>query len=267
MDRNPYRDDNGTDEPETYWRRRAITLVGGLGVLGLLVWAMSGGGGKPPAGPSTSSMSAAAYPSTPAAPAVTATAGADAAVPGLSSPSPSATSTKSLAAQGQAARKPAAAGKPASTGTAAAGTTVWRGGRCPASAVVLSLFATQSSYPKGQDPQFSLDAVNTVPGTCTLDVGPAQLQLVVRSEGRVSWDSADCAKPSEAKTTRLTRGVPVQESFTWNRSINLPGCLTLASSPRAGTYTAQAKVAPSPATSARSSSRAELPDALSFQMH
>ena len=107
---------------------------------------------------------------------------------------------------------------------------------------MLSLFATQSSYPKGQDPEFSLDAVSTVPGTCTLDVGPAQLHLVVMSQGRVIWDSADCAKPNEAKTARLTRGVPVPESFTWNRTINLPGCVTLASSPREGTYTAQAKV-------------------------
>jgi hypothetical protein len=236
MDRNSYRDDNGTDEPGTYWPRRAIALVGGLGVLGLLIWAMSGSGGKPPASPATGSrsMSAAAYPSTPASPvisatAISATAGADAAVPGLPSPSPSASGTLSPGA------KPAATSKPA-----AAGTTVLRGGRCPASAVVLSLFATRSSYPKGQDPQFSLDAVNTVPGTCTLGVGPAQLHLVVKSGGRVIWDSADCAKPNDTKTARLTRGVPVQEFVSWNRTINLPGCVTVASSPPLGTYTAQA---------------------------
>ena len=242
MDRNSYRDDNGTDEPETYWPRRAIILAGGLGVLGLLIWAMSGGGGKPPASPGTgsSSMSAAAYPSTPALPAISATAGADANVPGLSSPSPSASGTVSPGAKSQATSKPAAAGLPASAGTAAAGTTVLRGGRCPASAVVLSLFATRSSYPKGQDPQFSMDAVSTVRGTCTLGVGPAQLHLVVKSGGRVIWDSADCAKPSDTKTARLTRGVPVQESVSWNRTINLPGCVTVASSPPLGTYTAQA---------------------------
>ncbi len=105
---------------------------------------------------------------------------------------------------------------------------------------MLSLFATRSSYPKGQDPQFSLDAVSTVPGTCTLGVDPAQLHLVVKSEGRVIWDSADCAKPSGTKTARLTRGVPVQESVSWNRTINLPSCVTVASSPPLGTYTAQA---------------------------
>ena len=242
MDRNTYRDNNETDEPETYWPRRAIAVVGGLGVLGLLIWAMSGGGGKPSASPGTgsSSMSAAAYPSTPASPAVSATAGADASIPGLASPSPSASGTPSPGATSQPTSKVAAAGQTASAGTAAAGTTVLRGGRCPASAVVLSLFATRSSYPKGQDPQFSLDAVNTVPGTCTLDVDPAQLHLVVKSQGRVIWDSADCAKPSGTKTARLTRGVPVQESVSWNRVINLPSCVTVASLPPLGTYTAQA---------------------------
>ena len=237
MDRNTYRDDYGPEEPETYWRRRVIAMVAGLGVLGLLVWALSGGG-KPAGSPGTASgsTSAAAYPSTRASSSATALAGAVGAVHGLSSPSPSA------AASGRSPGvKATATKKPAGTVAAASGTIAGRGGRCPADAVVLSLFATRSSYPKGQDPQFSLDAVSTVPGTCTLDAGPAQLHLVVMLEGRIIWDSADCAKSDETKTARLTRGVPVQESFSWNRTINLPGCVTLASSPRLGTYTAQAK--------------------------
>ncbi len=70
MDRNTYRDDDDLDEPATYWWRRAVTLVAGLGVLGLVAWALSSGGGKPPGTPRTTpdsgSMSAAAYPSGPA---------------------------------------------------------------------------------------------------------------------------------------------------------------------------------------------------------
>ena len=46
MDRNAYRDDNDTDQPDAYWRRRVITLVAGLVLLGVLAWAFSGGGGK-----------------------------------------------------------------------------------------------------------------------------------------------------------------------------------------------------------------------------
>ena len=51
MDRNTYRDDDDLDEPATYWWRRAVTLVAGLGVLGLVAWALSSGGGKPPGTP------------------------------------------------------------------------------------------------------------------------------------------------------------------------------------------------------------------------
>ena len=223
-----------TDEPGTYWPRRAIALVGGLGVLGLLIWAMSGSGGKPPASPATGSrsMSAAAYPSTPASPAISATV---APPRRRGRPRPAQPEPVGLghAQPGRHAGRDQQAAPPRAP-------SVLRGGPCPASAVVLSLFATRSSYPKGQDPQFSMDAVSTARGTCTLGVGPAQLHLVVKSGGRVIWDSADCAKPNDTKTARLTRGVPVQESVSWNRTINLPGCVTVASSPPRGTYTAQA---------------------------
>ncbi len=61
------------------------------------------------------------------------------------------------------------------------------------------------------------------------------------SAGRVIWNSADCRRGGGARLSRLTRGVPVQESFTWNRTITLPGCVTLATSARPGSYAAQAR--------------------------
>jgi hypothetical protein len=39
----------------------------------------------------------------------------------------------------------------------------------------------------------------------------------------------------------LRRGVPAQESLSWNRTISLPGCVTVASSARPGTYQVQAR--------------------------
>src|SRR5579859_4348287 len=49
MGRNEYRDDEDGDDaaaPDAYWRRRAITLALGLGLLGILAWGFSGGGSK-----------------------------------------------------------------------------------------------------------------------------------------------------------------------------------------------------------------------------
>jgi hypothetical protein len=274
MDRNAYRDENGTDQPEpyrreydtdqpdTYWRRRAATLAAGLGVLGLLAWACSGGGGKP-AGSAAQNSPASGTLSAPASPGATApgqasssassAAGADAAVPGLASQgtsglpsaSPSAASGASGAGRGSA-RRGSAGTKSAGTKSGDAASTAQAGpepgGRCAPGSVVLSLFSGSRSYTGGQDPQFGVDAVSTAPGTCTFDLSPTQLHLVVMSAGRVIWDSADCARDG-TQLSRLTRGIPVQESFTWNRAITLPGCVTLASSARPGSYSAQARAA------------------------
>jgi len=276
MDRNAYRDDNGADQPrnhadqprtpadqrepypdehepypdrpDTYWRRRAATLAAGLGVLGLLTWAFSGGGGKPAPVPHNSPAAGAlSYPSVPASgsgsgsPSASDSAspagGADAAVPGLASQGtsglPSATSSPA-----SKSAKSAKSTAPARAAHVAAATEP--GGRCSPNSVVLSLFSGSRSYPSGQNPQFGVNAVSTAPGTCTFDPSPTQLHLVVMSAGRVIWDSADCARGG-TQLSKLTRGIPVQEYFTWNRAITLPGCVTLASSARPGSYQAQAR--------------------------
>jgi hypothetical protein len=273
MDRNAYRDDNGADQPrtpadqrepypdehepypdqpDTYWRRRASTLAAGLGMLGLLAWAFSGGGGKPAPVPHNSPVvgaqsAAPAYPSVPASgsgsPSASGSAspfgGADAAVPGLGSQGTSGLPSATSSPAGKSAKSTASAR--AAQAAANTATNTEPGGRCSPNSVVLSLFSGNRSYPSGQNPQFGVNAVSTAPGTCTFDVSPAQLHVVVMSAGRVIWDSADCARGGRTQLSKLTRGIPVQEYFTWNRAITLPGCVTLASSARPGSYQAQAR--------------------------
>jgi hypothetical protein len=276
-----YPDQDGTYwEPGTYWRRRAATLAAGLGVLGLLVWAFSSGGGTPashnaatsastaagtsgpmslPAGASAAAGAGAGAGASPgagagASPGTSASAGA--AVPGLARPGtsglPSATSSpaRKPAKQAKHAKpaKPAKQARRAGSGRStapASGTRTARsaepGGQCAPGSVVLSLFGGSRDYRGGQEPAFGVDVVSTAPGTCTVNLGPAQFHLVVMSAGRVIWDSADCARSDGTRLAKLTRGVPVQQSFTWNRAITLPGCVTLASSARPGSYTAQAR--------------------------
>jgi hypothetical protein len=244
MEQDAYRDeDDDTDRPDSYWRRRVIMLVAGLSLLGLFAWIFSGGGGKPPVTPAAKSSQAAGI--LPAA----AYSGA---------PTPTPTPTPTVTGSGSAGPSPSASGKPPASKSAAGKSSAKAhatssapavtsarapGGGCYPSAVVLSLFTSQSDYHKGQDPEFDLYAVSTGSGTCSFNTSPAKLHVVVMSAGRIIWDSADCTKGSASQVAWLSRGVPAQESVTWNRSISLPGCVTLASAARPGTYQVQARSA------------------------
>jgi hypothetical protein len=104
---------------------------------------------------------------------------------------------------------------------------------------VLSLFTDRSSYSRGQYPQFQVYAVSTYAGSC--EFNPGQLQVNVMSEGRIIWDSADCARGSDAHVAQLARGVPAQDALVWNRAITLPGCEVLAANARNGEYQVQAR--------------------------
>ena len=84
-------------------------------------------------------------------------------------------------------------------------------------------------------------AVSTASRACTFNLSPAELHVLVSSSGRVIWDSADCTRGQPHRRAELRRGVPVQESLSWNRAISLPGCVTVASSARPGTYQVQAR--------------------------
>jgi len=115
------------------------------------------------------------------------------------------------------------------------------GGGCAPNAIVLSLFTSKTSYHAGQYPVFEVYAVSTASRACTFNLSPAKLHVLVSSSGRVIWDSADCARGRRNKVAELRRGVPTQESLSWNRTISLPGCVTVASSARPGTYQVQAR--------------------------
>jgi len=213
MYRDAYRDENGGHR-HSYWRRRAVVLVPGLCLLGLLAWAFSGGGKPASPAPRNSQASGTLPAAATRSASVSPSARADGTGPSLASPA---------ASQSGADPGP--------------------GGLCPPSAVVLSLFSSRPSYSIGQDPHFDVYVVSTASGTCTFDLGHGGLHVTVMWAGRVVWDSADCARTDATQVDRLSRGVPVQNSITWNRTITLPGCIVLASSARPGTYEVQARTA------------------------
>jgi hypothetical protein len=249
MDRNAYRDESdtgGRGHPDAYWRRRAIALAAGLGLLALLAWVFSGGG-KPaaPAAKSSASMTpAAAYSaaqngaspsaSTAASAGTSRTAAADPTASGRPSPSVGASPKSSRSGSESGASPGAPTAAPTGDGALA-------DGACAPGAVVLSLFGDKTDYQDREDPVFSVDVVSTASQPCSIGLGAKQLQLVVTSSGRVIWDSTDCAHGDASRTAELTRGVPVQQTMTWNRSVTLPGCVTLATSAPDGTYQVQAR--------------------------
>jgi hypothetical protein len=272
MDRNAYRDDNDTGQPDAsqpddYWRRRVITLCAGLALLGLLAWAFSGGGGKPvaatKAAQASGALPATAYSGIPASgaaasPAASATANGAAAGGAPASPSPGADASASAGSSaslpfltassspgasmpGASASARAARGAAAANAAAGPASGVEPGGGCAPNAIVLSVFTSKTSYHAGQYPVFEVYAVSTASRACTVNLGPAKLHVLVSSSGRVIWDSADCTRGRPNKRAELRRGVPAQESLSWNRTISLPGCITVASSARPGPYQVQAK--------------------------
>ena len=186
-----------TSAQVSYWHRRAVTLAAGLSVLGLLAWIFSGGGKPAPGNSRASGLPAAAHRSAPGLP----SARTGRTVPGATSPS-------SWSPSGAV---------PVREDTALLAR--WCSA-CSAGRVIQP----------PQDPQFEVYAVSTeVPGTCTFDLGPGKLHLMVMTAGRIIWDSADCARSKATWVIRLRRGVPAQEPFAWNRTVTLPGCVKLAS--------------------------------------
>ncbi len=183
MSGNTRRDEVDTDQPDSYWRLRVVTLAAGLSLLGLLAWALSAGGGKP-ASPAPRSSPAsgtlpAAYSGAPTRSGGASAAGsapANPTVPGL--PMPSLGSASAGAKSGTSA---AALGQPAATGTVPGVTPPGGGqepgGRCAPGTVVLSLFSSRSEYYIGQDPEFEVDAVSTASRACSFDVGSSNLHL------------------------------------------------------------------------------------------
>src|ERR1700689_2696809 len=240
MDMDTFRDDDDEEgarsyPSDAYWRRRALTLALGLGLLAVLVWAFtgSGGGGPPIPGPTGSQQPTpqpgAAYSAVPTAP--PATQGS------LKTPAATRTAGTRPSPSAQADAAAGSGGKGGKDGGSGSGS----GGTCSPGAVVLSLFSSKPSYAAGEDPRFVVYVVSTAPAACTFDLGPAKLRVQVMSAGRIVWDSADCPRGDSTRVATLRRGVPSQESVTWKRTITLPGCITLASSVRPGTYQVQAK--------------------------
>jgi hypothetical protein len=258
MDPNAQRNGDQNAAADAYWRRRFFALVGGLGVVGLLIWACSGlVGGRPT--PQTTGTAqagkaaAAAYGSGAATLPV--------AKPGVTSPAPSATSsglasgapaspTTSPARSARSAARAAPSGTAASSASSASGTgrATAAASICPVADIVLTLLPSKASYGPHDMPTFQIDVVSTDNATCAFGIGPKSLRVMVTHGSQLAWNSGACLNDAASRVTQLRRGVPVVVPVVWNRHLNAGGCpaTVLAASQRTYVAAAQSGAVESP---------------------
>ncbi|MDL4777710.1 hypothetical protein [Actinomadura xylanilytica] len=204
-------DASGLDE---YWRRRAVALIGVVGVVGLLTWACAGGGddGKPPHNAAE-------------------VAGASPGVP----PAPTAMPTVTVTATTKATAT--------ATSTAATAPAAKDGDACAPGDVVIAMAVTRATYAGGDRPTFRVTAVNTGKRTCTFDVGSRALDVRITSGPDQVWSSAQCGRGDGSSVKTLRRGVPYVDTVGWDRKRGSDGCKGDRRTARPGTYVATVKAA------------------------
>lgn len=217
-------------DSRAYWRRRFFILCGGVLALGACAWLFPGAHQPSASSAAATRESVAALNSRQALP--SAAFGRSWPVP-----TPSPTLTPSLTASARLAnaakRKPATVHRPHPVSGAS-------GGACAPASIVLSLLSGQPSYAKGAHPRFSVYAVSTSAGECTLPYGPGSVQVVVTRAGHVVWDSAAC-RPPAAKPVKFTLGVPQVLTIVWDPAAAKPaGCAGSLPSGASGTLDAVA---------------------------
>jgi hypothetical protein len=238
-----YQAQQRTARSATYWRRRFVALVVGFGILSLVAWAFSG---ALAVGKTATSPLAGTKPDSLAQPAKSARPG-NGAGSGASAghAKPGASSSPSASASNRHRRSPAkipavARSRPRSRAKAAKTVRAGRARPCSRGDVVLSLFSSQDSYGPGQIPAFDVDVVSTSERTCTFNVGPKYLALVITSSGGRVWSSADCVAGQGSLLTDLVRGVPAVLPISWGRETSAPGCAMRSRRVPGGTYAAVA---------------------------
>lgn len=211
-------------DDRAFWRRRFFILCAGVVALGVCAWLFPGAHQPSKRAEAAVNASMAALAKQQALPPA-ATGPAWPVSSALPDPYPTATpSATDTTTKAPPAKKASVAGHPKPTASASPSSSAAAKGACDPRDIVLSLFTSQPSYPKGAHPRFSVYAVSTSGGSCTLTYGAGSVQVVVTQHGHVMWDSAAC-KPAPAKEVQFTLGVPQVLTVVWNPQVTHPtGC-------------------------------------------
>lgn len=228
----------GAVSRETYWKRRAFVLAGALLVLALIAYACRPSGeesGEPTRSDAGIEASPSVSPDEPSA---------DGSEEPGDDPSEGAQESADPSEGAENSEEPggAAAGDGAGGGD---------GGEVPAperpedacrpqDVVVTFEYAEegQEVYGAGADPAFRITVVNTAEQTCTVDVGGEALEIRIHSGDDRIFSTADCAEGESAEERQISRGVPHEYTFTWERLRSFEDCRDTSAAAQPGWYRA-----------------------------
>jgi hypothetical protein len=246
--------------PTIYMRRQMSVVAGGMAVLTLVTWGISGalGSGQAAVRPPNASSAAAAR--------------ATAAGHGSARHGPASRHGSGRGHRGRPASKPSqsSGGQTPRLGTGSNGHQTGLSGdttdlrsRSPASprpsagasdgsgvpghasgcahgGVVLTLRTSRYRFTAGRVPTFVVDAVSTGSRRCRVNLGSRFMSVVVASGGTPLWDSASCPRGTGSRVVTLSRGVPAYFHVTWDRRTSISGCQGRGSLVPSGQYTVAA---------------------------
>lgn len=219
----------GPEAEQTYWIRRAVVLGSALLLLVLLVALIAN---------ATRAGSASAA----APPPVVIPAGASESASPSTAPSSSASTTATTSAnassKAKASTTPKATASPSAkkTATKPAGPVA-----CAPAQLRTTLTGLQRVKPK-QRVALRLSLINGTGATCVVKVTPATFALTIYSGRDRIYSTSDCATAVKPLTKKVADEAAVAWSMTWNGRRSAKDCRNRPEIPRAGTYTATAKL-------------------------
>lgn len=230
----------GAVSRETYWKRRAFVLAGALLLLALIAYACRPSGeesGEPTRSDAGIEASPSVSPTEPSADAS-----------GEPEADPSEGARESADPSEGAEDSEGSGGSAAGDGDSAGG---GEGGEVPAperpedacrpqDVVVTFEYAQedQEVYGAGADPGFKITVVNTAEQTCTVDMGGEAMEIRIHSGDDRIFSTADCAEGRSAEKRQISRGVPHEYTFTWERMRSFEDCRGTDASAQPGWYRA-----------------------------
>jgi hypothetical protein len=90
---------------------------------------------------------------------------------------------------------------------------------CAPANITLEPVIDASSYAAGVDPKVAMKITNTGTGSCTINLGSTQQELIITSGTETIWDSKDCQTDGVDAPTVMTAGQTLTtQSIPWDRT-------------------------------------------------